>query len=96
MLILHVTSSRCCLDLLDIYHFTYTFSYAHTEAHTHKHTCIISTQEEWRQLDTRAWLRGAAERLLLETKALHRKKKRENKMSKKPNIHESEEKDSSI
>jgi len=57
-LILHVTSSRFCLYLLNNYHFTYTFSYAHSEAHTHKHTCIISTQEEWRQPDTGAWLRG--------------------------------------
>jgi len=48
MLLLHVTSSRFCLYLLNIYHFTYTFSHAHTEAHTHKHTCTISTQEEWR------------------------------------------------
>ena len=46
MLILHVTSSRFCLYLLNIYHFTYTFSHAHTEAHTHKRTCTISTQEE--------------------------------------------------
>jgi len=30
MLILHVTSSRFCLYLLNIYHFTYTFSHAHT------------------------------------------------------------------
>ena len=43
LLILHVTSSRCCLYLLNIHHFTYTFSLAHIEAHTHKHTCIIST-----------------------------------------------------
>jgi len=63
MLTLHVTSSRFCLYLLNIYHFTYTFSHVHTEAHTHKHTCTISTQEEWRQLGTGAWLRGAEERL---------------------------------
>ena len=63
MLKLHVTSSRFCLYLLNIYHFTYTFSRAHTEAHTHKHTCRISTQEEWRQPGTGAWLRGAEERL---------------------------------
>ena len=44
-------------------HFTYTFSHAHTEAHTHKHTCTISTQEEWRQPGTGAWLREAEERL---------------------------------
>ena len=45
------------------YYFTYTFSHAYTEAHTHKHTCTISTQEEWRQPGTGAWLRGAEERL---------------------------------
>jgi len=39
MLKLHVTSSRFCLYLLNIYHFTYTFSHAHAEAHAHKHTC---------------------------------------------------------
>ena len=71
MLILHVTSSRFCLYLLNIYHFTYTFSHAHMEARTHKHTCIISTQEEWRQPGTGAWLRGAEEGLLLKIKALH-------------------------
>jgi len=69
--ILQVALSRLCLYLLNIYHFTYTFSHAHTEAHTHKHTCIISTQEEWRQPGTGAWLRGVDDRLLLETKALH-------------------------
>ena len=61
--LLHVTSSWFCLYLLNIYHFTYTFSHAHTQAHTHKHTCTISTQEEWRQPGTGAWLRGAEERL---------------------------------
>jgi len=37
---------------------------------------MISTQEEWRQLGTGAWSRfeGAEERLLLETKAYHKKK----------------------
>ena len=30
IIILHVTSSRSCLYLLDIYHFTYTFSHAQT------------------------------------------------------------------
>jgi len=66
-------TSRFRLYLLNIYHFTYTFSHSHTEAHTHKHTCTISTREEWRQPDTGAWLRGAEERLLWETKALHTK-----------------------
>jgi len=60
---LHVTSSQFCWYLLNIYHFTYTFSHAHAEAHTHKHTCTISTQEEWQQPGTGAWLRGAEERL---------------------------------
>ena len=60
---LHVTSSRFCSYLPNIDHFTYTFSHAHTEAHTHKHTFTISTQEEWRQPGTGAWLRGAEERL---------------------------------
>jgi len=84
-------SSRVCLYLLNIYHFTYTLSHLHTEAHTHKHTCTISTQEEWRQPGTESWLRGAEERLLIETKALHTQKK----CQKKPDIHESEEKGSS-
>ena len=59
----HVTSSRFCLYSPNIYHFTYTFSHAHTEAHSRKHTCTISTQEEWRQADTGAWLREAKEGL---------------------------------
>jgi len=67
ILILHVTSSRFCLYLLNIYQFTYTFVHAHTEAHAHKHTCTISPQEEWRQPGTGAWLIGAEERRLLET-----------------------------
>jgi len=83
----HVTSSRFCLYLLNIYHFTYTFSHAHTEPHTHKHTCTISTQEEWRQPGTGAWLREAGERLLLKT--LQQQKKN---VRKKTDIHESKEK----
>jgi len=63
MLKLYVTSSRFCLCLLNIFHFTYTFSHAHIEVNTQKHTCTISTQKEWRQLGTGAWLRGAEERL---------------------------------
>ena len=73
--ILHVTSSRFCLYFLNIHYFTYTFLHAHTEAHTHKHTCIISAQEKWRQPGTGAWLTGAEERLLSETKAFHKHKK---------------------
>jgi len=34
-----------------------------TEAHTHKHICTIRTQEKWWQPGTRAWLRGAKEKL---------------------------------
>jgi len=65
---------------------------------THKHTCIISTQEELRQPGVGAWLRGAEERLLLETKALctHKKGgKKERKMSENPDIHDSKENNSS-
>ena len=91
MLKLHVTSSRFCLYLLNIYHFSHTFSHAHTEAHAHKHTCTISTQEEWRQPGTGAWLRGAEKRRLLETKALQTKqgKKGTKKCQENPDIHES-------
>jgi len=32
------------------------------------HTCMIGTQEELRQPGTEAWLGGAEERVLLETK----------------------------
>ena len=71
ILIPHVTSSRFCLYLLNVYHFTYTLLHAHTEAHKQKHTRIISIQEQWRQPGTGAWLRGAKGRFLLETKALH-------------------------
>jgi len=52
-----------CLYWLNIHHFTYTFSHAHTEADTHKHTYIISTQENCRQPDTGALLRGVEEKL---------------------------------
>jgi len=86
MLILHVTSSRFCICFLILYHFTYTFSHAHTEAHTHKHTCMISTQEEWRQPGTGAWLGGAEERLSLKTKPKHKKKIRKPDISNPKNI----------
>jgi len=89
-------SSQFCLYLLNIFHFTYSFSHAHTEAHTHKHTFIISTQEEWRQPGTGAWLRGAEEMPLLETKALHTHKKGGKQCQKKTNIHESKKIYSSI
>ena len=83
---LHVTSSQFCLYLLNMYHFTYTFSHAHTEAHTHKLTCTISTQEEWYQPGTGAWLRGAKERLCWRP-CTYKKRK-----SGKTDIHESTEK----
>ena len=86
MLILHVTSSRFCSYLVNKYHFSYTSLHAHTEAHTHEHTCTISTQEEWREPDTGAWSRGAEQRLLLETKALLKVKKREGERNKKVRI----------
>jgi len=35
---------------------------------------MISTQEEWRQQITGAWLRGAKEMILSETKAYHQKR----------------------
>jgi len=57
------------LIFVDIYHFNYTFSHAYTEAHALKHTSMISTQEEWRQPDTGAWLGGVEEMFLSETKA---------------------------
>jgi len=63
------------LIFVNIYHFTYTFSHAHTVSNTQKHTCMISTHQAWRQPGTGAWLGGAEERLLLETKALHTHKK---------------------
>jgi len=68
ILIMLVMSSGLFI-FVDIYHFNYTFSHAHIEAHALKHTCMISTQEEWRQPDTGAWLGGAEEMFLSETKA---------------------------
>ena len=40
---------KVLLIFVYIYHFACTFLHALTEAPTHKHTCMISTQEEWRQ-----------------------------------------------
>jgi len=57
------------LIFVNIYHFTYICSHTHTEAHTHKHTCMISTQEEWRQPGTGAWL-GGVEALFLATRLM--------------------------
>ena len=58
------------LTCVNIYDFTNIFSHAHTEAHTLRHTCIISTQEEWRQPGTGAWLGGAEERLFVRDEGL--------------------------
>jgi len=73
---------------MNIYHLTYTFSHAHTDAHTHKHTCVSSTQEAWQQPGAGAWLGGAEERLLLETKVLHT----QTKNVRKSDIHQSKKK----
>jgi hypothetical protein len=64
-----VTSSRFFLIFVGIYEFNYTFLHAHIEAHTHKHTCMISAQDAWREPGTGAWLEGAEEKGVLETKA---------------------------
>ena len=56
------------LIFVDIYHLDDTFSHAHVEACTHKHTYGISAQEEWRQTGIGAWLGGAEEGFLLDTK----------------------------
>jgi len=57
---------------------------------------MVSTQEEWRQQGTGAWLEGAEKRLLLETKALHTRKKgkreKKRKSSEKNDIHECKQK----
>jgi len=58
---------------LDIYHFNYTFSHAYIEAHTHKRTCMISTPQEWRQLETGAWFQGAEESVLIGTRQKNQK-----------------------
>jgi len=57
------------LTFFDIYQFNIILISAHVETHTHKHTCTFSGQEEWRQQGTGAWLGGARERILLQTKA---------------------------
>jgi len=59
------------LIFFNMYHFTYTFSHAHIEAHTYTHTCMICTQEIWRQAGAGAWSGGAEQRLLFKTKASH-------------------------
>ena len=51
--ILHLTSSRfwICL-LISITLLTHFHTHTQRHTHTHNHTCMISTQEEWRQLGT--------------------------------------------
>ena len=53
----------CYLCALCVHAQSTHFGGINTEAHTHKHTCTISTQEEWRQPGTGAWLREAEERI---------------------------------
>jgi len=65
------------------------FTCTYRGTHTHKHTCTISTQEEWLQPGTGAWLRGAGKRRLLKSKTLQTSKK----TSGKTDIHESKGKD---
>jgi len=85
MLILHVTSSRFCLYLLNIYHFIYTFSHAHTEAHTHTSTHVQSAHK--RNGDNQAQEPGCEGRKKGFVRDLARKKN-----LKKTDIHESKEK----
>jgi len=86
MLKLHVTSSRFCLYLLNIYHFTYTFWHAHTETNTqahmyNQHTRGMATTRH------RSLVERGGRKALLETLHTHQKQ-----MSGKPDIHESKEK----
>jgi hypothetical protein len=70
--ILRITSSRFGFSLLNIYHFMHIFTFTYRGKHTQAHdTCIISKQDEWRQLGTATWLKGAREILLWETMGLH-------------------------
>ena len=90
MSILHVTSSRFCLYLLSIYHFTYIFSHAHTKAHTYKHTCTICNTRGMSTIRQRSLVERGGRKALLET--LHKHKKNGKKCPKNPDIHESQEK----
>ena len=72
MLKLHVTSSRFCLYLLNMYHFTYTFSHAHTQAHTLNHTCTISTERNGD--DHRSLVERGGRKAVLKTLHTHKKK----------------------
>ena len=94
MLILHVTSSRVCLYLLNICHFTYTFSHAHTEAHTHKHTCTIRNTRGMETTRHRSLVERGGRKALSETLHTHTHKK-EKKIRNKTDIHESKRKYSS-
>jgi len=93
MLILHVTSSRFCLYLLNIYHFQgYRFLHAHTEAHSATHTQTHMYNQHTRGMATtrhRSLVLRGERKALLET--LHTKKQ----CQEKPDIHEFKEKDSS-
>ena len=71
----HVTSSRVCLYLLNIYNFTYTFSHAHTEAHTHKHTLGMATTRH------RSLVERGRRKALLETLQQQKKHVRKNRYS---------------
>ena len=53
----------------------------HTEAHTHKHTCTISTQEEWSQPGTGAWLREAGKGFVRDIAHTHKKKSEKTRYS---------------
>ena len=77
MLILHVTSSRFCLYLLNICHFTYTFSHAHTEAHTHKDTLYNQHTRGMATTSHRSLVERSGRKALLET--WHTKKKMSDK-----------------
>jgi len=100
ILIMNVTSSRFCLYLLNIYHFSYTFLNAHTEAHTHS-THVQSAHKKngdtfhvgYLQLQPRDKKRlPAGHRSLVERggrKALLETLHTKNKMSEKTDIRES-------
>jgi len=74
MLIQHVTSSRFCLCLLNVYHFTYTFSNAHKEAqHVYnQHTRGMATTQH------RSLVERGGRKALLETLHTQEKKCQEN------------------
>jgi len=68
-----ITITEVCLYLsIFITLITHFHTHTHIEAHTHKHTCMISTQEDWRQAGTGAWpkLGGAEEGFLVRDKDL--------------------------